>query len=275
MPSNVVVPGDLYIGRGEVYIDRLDANRARTGERFVGNCTVFSISTQDETREKYSSAEATAPLLKSVNVRRTPEILIALDEYNMENLALAFMGTSNATFAQTGASASNVVVPTGRVKQGYWFPLESPSGTPRRGTVAEPLSALTVETSPGAVAKVLGTDYEVDLVSGRVYVKPGGGITDGEALQVDFTYPTLSSTDAPYVIAGVSNFIEAYVRVKTKQAAGPSMEAEIWLASLSPDGEVPFIGDDFGEFRLRGRVLADTTSHPTEPYFRVYRTAAT
>lgn len=273
-PIDVVNAGDLYIGRAEVYVDVLDANRARQGEMFLGDTPGFGFSIADEVRDKYSSAEATAPLIKSVNVRRTPEASLILDEFNPQTLRLAFMGTAGY-FAQTGAAATNVVVPVARVKQGYWFPLESPAGTARRGTVAEPLSGVVVETSPGAVAKVLNVDYKLDLVSGRVYVIPGGGIADGEPLQVDFTYPTLSSTDAPYVQIGTQNVIEAYLRLKSKQATGPSMEMEIWLASLTPDGEVPFIGDDYAEFRIRARILGDTVNHATEPYGRIYEVAGT
>lgn len=272
-PINTVNPQDLYIGRAEVYIDVLDANRARTGERFLGDCPGFGFSIADELRDKYSSAEATAPLIKSVNVRRTPEATITLDEWNKENLALAFMGSAGF-FAQTGASKANYVPPTARVKQGYWFPLEDPTGTVRRGTVAEPLTAVVVTGPSATPVYALGTDYLVDLVSGRIYVIVGGAIADGAALEVDFTFPTLSGSDAPYLQIGTLNTIEAYIRLKSKQATGPSMEMEIWIASLTPDGDVTFIGDDYGEFNIRARVLADTVNHSTEPYGRVYELAA-
>lgn len=273
MSQDTVNPNDLYLGRGEVYFDRFDGSGARTGERFLGNCTVFEIQTTDEIREKYSSAEATAPLLKQVNVRRTPEISIEMDEWNKDTLELFFMGVQRNLLV-TGASAANYVPPAARVVKGRWFPLENPAGTPRRGTVAEPISAVVVTGPGGTPTYVLGTDYNVDLISGRVYVIPAGAITDGAALEVDFTYPTFTTTDAPYVEAGTSNFIEGFVRFKSRQATGPSMEVEVWKASITPDGPASLIGDDFASMRLRGRVLADTTGHPTEPFFRVYETAA-
>jgi hypothetical protein len=256
-----------------VYFDRYDANGLRTGERFLGNCTTFEIATADEIREKYSSAESTSPLLKQVPVRRTPEIAIVFNEWNQDNLELFFMGTAK-NLLQTGASAVNYVPPAARVVKGRWFPLEDPVGTVRRGTVAEPLSAIVVTGPAGAPVYVLNTDYKVDLVTGRIYVIPAGAIATGGALEVDFTFPTFTTTDAPYVEAGTSSFIEGFVRLKTKQAAGPSMEVEVWKASLTPDGAAGFIADDFGEFRMRGRVLADTVGHPTEPFYRVYETAA-
>jgi hypothetical protein len=251
-----------------VYVDRLDANRARTGERLVGICDSFSIQTSDEVRDKYDTTQATAPLIKSVNVRRTPEIRFALSEWNPENLELAFMGTK-ANFAQTGASKSNYVPPAGRVKKGYWFPLEDPAGTERRT-----VSAITVTGPSSSPTYVLGTDYLVDAVAGRIFVIPAGAIADGGSLEVDFTYATISGSSLPYVQGGVSNFIEAFVRVIGKPATGPTQEVQIWIASLSPDGEVSFFGDDYGEFPIRGRVLADSVNHPTEPLYRVLEVAA-
>jgi len=273
MSQDTVNAADLYVGRGEVYFDRYDANGARTGERFLGNCSAMEISIADETREKYSSAESTAPLLKQLNVRRTPEVSITLDEFNQDTLELFEMGTATGLVV-TGAAASNIVPPAGRVVKGRWLPLESPSGTPRRGTVALPITALNVTGPAGTPTYVLGTDYLADLVSGRIYIIPGGAIATGGALEIDFTYPTLTAAGAPYVQAGTSNFIEGFLRFKSKQAAGPSMEIEIWKVSINPDGGLALIGDDFAEFKLRGRVLADTVGHPTEPYFRHYETAA-
>jgi hypothetical protein len=274
MSQDTVNAGDLYLGRGEVYFDRFDASGLRTGERFLGNCTVFEISIADELREKYSSAEAGSPLLKQVNVRRTPEVAISLDEFNPDTLELFFMGTAKFLL-QTGASAANYVPPAARVVKGRWFPLENPAGTPVRGTVAEPLTAVVVTGPAATPVYVLNTDYKVDLISARIYVMPSGAIATGGALEVDFTYPTFTTVDAPYVEAATSSFIEGFLRFKSKQAAGPSMEVEVWKVSITPDGSTPLIGDDFGEFRIRGRVLADTIGHPTEPHFRVYETAAT
>lgn len=268
MAQNTANAADVYIGRGEVYVDRLDANRARTGERMVGVCDSFTISIGDELRDKYDTTLASAPLLKSVNVRRTPEISMLLSEWSPENLELAFMGTKT-NFAQTGSSTTNYVPPTARVKKGYWFPVESPAGTPRRS-----ISAVTVTGPSGMPVYAVTTDYLVDATSGRIYVVPSGSIADAASLEVDFTWATISGSTLPYVRGGVSNFIEAFVRVIGKPATGPTMECQVWIASLTPDGETDFFGDDYGEFRIRGRVLADEANHPGESNFVVFEVAA-
>jgi hypothetical protein len=268
MPSNVVVPGDILLGRGEVYIDRLDASGVKTGERFIGNCTTFEIKNEDETRDKYSSAEATAPLIKSVNTRRTPGISIVLNEINKENLALAFMG-DNSTYTQSGATVTDEAVPTTSIKKGYWFQLGG--AAPIRDIVATPV--IRSASGGGGTLYVLGTDYLVDQKRARVFVITAGAIPDAGPLFVTYTKNAIAGTALPTVRGGVSNFIEAFVRFVGTPATGPTWEVEVWKASLSPDGAVGFIADDYAEFTMNGKVLADTVGHPTEPFFRAYKVA--
>lgn len=264
MPSNVVTPDSIILGRGEVYFDRFNASGVKTGERFLGNCQSFEIGIEDEVRDKYSSAEASAPLIKSVNVRRTPRIQVVLDEYDEDNLALAFMG-DKADFLQTGASVMNEVPPTTSVKKGYWFQVGS-LALPRRQ-----ISAVTVTGPGGMPTYVNNTDYIIDAPRGRIFIVTAGAIANGASLEVDYTFATIAAAALPTVQAGISNFIEGFMRFVGKPGSGRIWEVEVWKASLNPDGNVPFIGDDFASFTMAGKVLADTTGHPTEPYFRAYK----
>jgi hypothetical protein len=238
----------------------------RSGERFLGNCESFELGIEDETREKYSSAEATSPLIKTVNVRRTPNLKIVLDEFDQDNLALAFMG-STADYIVTGASVVDEVPPTAVVKKGYWFVVGAvPATAPRRS-----LTAVSVKHTSGAPTYVAGTDYILDAVAGRIFIISAGAITDAQSLKVSYTYATFAAGALPTVKAGDSSFIEGFVRFVGKPASGATWEVEVWKASLSPDGVVPFIGDDFASLTLKGKLLADTSGHPTEPYFRAYK----
>jgi hypothetical protein len=268
-PLGTVNAGDLYIGSGKVTIDRLDAIRARTGERFVGNATAFSIGITDDVKEKYSSADAQRGLMKAVVTKRTPEIKLELDEQSNENLALFFMGTT-ASYVQTGATITNYVPPSARVRKGYSFPVEGPIGTPRRS-----ISAVNVSGPSSTPVYVAGTDYTVNAASGTIYVIPGGSIADAAALEVDFTYATIATSALEYVKGGASKFVEVYLKFEGDPTAGPVYTYEFWIVSLSPDGEMNLIGDDFASLKLKGKVLADTVNHPgDEQFFRAYRVAA-
>lgn len=246
---------NVMLGKGKVYFDRLDSSGDSTGERFLGNCTTFELSTSDELRDMYSSAEQSSPLLKSVNVRRTQEFNITLNEFTQENMALALMGDVSA-LAQ-GASSVTDEVKT-YVSQGVYYQ-----------TTYRNISAVVVEPSGGGAAWVLNTDYTVDATTGRIYVIVGGGIVAD--FQVDYTYGADTSVT---VRSGVDNLIEGFIRFIGDPAAGPVWECEIWKVSISPEGAVGFISDDYAEFTLKGKVLADSTNHADEPYFRLIKRAA-
>lgn len=269
MPSNTVVPTSIILGRGEVYFNRFDSVTAglKTGERFLGNCESFEIGIEDETRDKFSSAEATAPLIKTVNVRRTPNITIVLDEFDEDNLSLAFMG-DKSDYQQSAGTITDEAVPTTSIKKGYWFQL-APAGVLNRNIVATPV--IRSAAAGGGTLYVINVDYIVDAVRARIFVITAGAIPNAGPLFVTYTRVVLAAGALPTVQAGISPFIEGFLRFVGKPASGRILEVEVWDASLSPDGNVPFIGDDFANFTLKGKVLADTVGHPLEPYFRVYK----
>lgn len=260
------VQGDLLLlGRGKLYFDRFDANGNATGERFLGNCTRLESSTTDELREKYSSATQDSPLMKSVNVRRTQELAITLDEFDPENVALALMGEAGYLAAQTGGAIVDESV-TGKL--GKYVKLAN------RGTIASPLSGVVVTTDPAGTTYTVNDDYIVDAVTGRLYCVPGGAISDDEALLIDYTAPAIAATDIQKIIAGNKNTIEGFMRFIGDPAAGPIFEAEIWKVSINPDGAIGLISDEFAEFPLKGKILDDSANHPTEPLWRLLKLSA-
>lgn len=254
MSSSTVTPGSLYIGRGEVYFDRFDTNGNATGERFVGNATKFEITTNDDIRDKFSSAESTAPLLLSVNVRRTVEVSMEFDELDNPNVAIGLMGTETTLSQGSGTVAMGEVV-TARLDK--WVP-----------TAKRNISSLVVKNAAESVTYVLGTDYKQDLVTGRIFAITGGAITDAQTLHVGYSYGVVS---LPKVQAGTSNFINGKIRFISQPATGPQWEIEIWKVAIQPDGAIGFLADDYASIPVKARVLADTTNHPTEPYYQAIK----
>ncbi len=256
----------LLLGRGKLYFDRLNSSGAHTGERFLGNCTRLESTTTDDLREKYSSATHDSPLMKSVNVRRTQELAITLDEFDPENLALALMGETGYHATQAATPITNEVITA--VQPDRWYKLA------KRGTIALPISAVTVTGPSGSPTYTITTDYLVDLVSGRIYIVPGGTITAGSNIEVDYTPPSFAATTLPKVVAGTANTIEGFLRFIGDPAAGPVYECEIWHVSINPDGAVGLISDEFAEFPLKGKILDDSGVHPTEPLWRLLKLSA-
>jgi hypothetical protein len=254
MSSNVAAGGNLLLGHGEVYFDRLSAAGAKTGERFLGNVSSLSIAMNNETKEKYDSVTAAGNLLARVITRTTAELSLTLTEFTAKNLALFALGDDSSPITQTGAAVvaeslnGGIAIPS----TDAWYPLAF------RGSVASPLTAVTVKVA--ASTKTLGTDYLLDLVGGRVYIIAGGTIVAGTSVvTVDYTYPTLTagSTALDRVLAGTRADVTGLLRFIGVPAAGPKWEAIVWKVSFTPDGELALIADDFGEFKLKGAILAD------------------
>ena len=253
MSGKAVDGGNLLLGKGKVYFDRFDGAGARVGERFLGNVEELTINTTDNLVEKYSSADAEAGLIASVNTRRLAEFGMKLSEFDAENVALAMMGDT-ALQAQTGAAVTGEAIAD--VKQGYYYPL-----------LYRQVSLVTV-TDGASVTYDVTDDYEIDAVSGRIYIVPGGAITEASDIEVDYTYATISLQK---VTAGTAGTIDGYLRFIGDPAHGPVWELEVWHLQISPDGNIPMIGEDYASFGIKGKVIQEAAAHPSEPYFRAIK----
>lgn len=248
---------EVLLGRGKLYLDRLTAAFALTGERFIGNVSLFEVTPTVETIEKFSSATAAAPLIRRDPVRTSLEVRITGDHFSKENLALFFMG-DNSTLSQTTADITDEVIAS--VMADRWYP-----------TLYRAISAVVV-TGPSATPVYDVTDdYLVDAVEGRIYIVPGGAITPGTNIEVDYTYGTIALD----TVRGLtSSSVKCYVRFVGDPGAGPTDTVEIWRMSVAADGSLSFIGDDYAEWSITGAVESDAVNHPDEPYFRQLRVEA-
>jgi len=249
----------IYLGRGKLYLDRLTAAGVRTGGHFVGNCTTFQVTPNVEKIEMFSSTEKGAPLLASDVTRQRFELEARLHEFSKENLALALLGDT-ATLAQSaGGPVTNETLVA---KKDHYFQLGATEATKRRA-----VTSVVVTNVGGATVYVLNTDYKLDALRGEVYIMSTGAITEGQTLEVDYSFSAITTGDV--VRAGTFGSIDAFVRFIGDPKRGPAVEVEVWKCSFSPDAALGLISDEYGGITLKGNVLADPVNHPAEPSFRV------
>lgn len=246
----------IYKGAGKVYFDRFDASGAKTGQLFLGNTPTFELTPSPEDIKKYSSATKSADLIASDVIRTTLALRIVGDEFKKENLAMALFG-DNATLDQTGASVTDESI-TG-VLQDRFYDLSKRS-----------VSNVVVTGTGGTPTYVAGTDYYVDTVAGRIYIIVGGAITDGTDILVDFDYATIS---LPTVRGMNQSAVKGSIRFIGDPQRGPTVDIEIWRASMRADGALGFISDEYASITLVGDVESDANNHPNEPHFRLIEVA--
>ena len=249
---------NVLLGRGKLYGDRLSLVNGiyvRTGEIDLGNCTAFEITPKADVKEKYESMDANSSLYQRAVIRQTHSIKITGDEFALFNVANVLMGNTGQLTA-TGSTVSAEALTTAPIL-GAYYP-----------TKHRNISSVTLHD--GASTKVLGTDYTVDAVSGRIYIVPTGSILPTDTLTVDYTY---SSYTLNYVEGGNQPSVDMYIRFKGAPVKGPTFEGEFWHVQFTPSGNLGFIVDDFGNWTIEGMCLLDNNLSPDGSLYRLLQTA--
>lgn len=244
---------NLLLGKGQLFFDRFDANGVSTGRVHMGNIDTFEITTSDDNVEKYSAMSAGAPLYKRVNRKRTVTCRVTGDEFNADNLALMIMG-SKSVLAQAATPVVDEALAPATVPGAYYK-------TAKLG----PISAVTMEF--GGVAGVLNTDYAIiNADVGLVRVLPGTALTG--AVTISYT-PTAYTDEVTVVSGGDSGIVQGSLLFIGDPSAGPKVMVEVWSVSVTPDGALGLISEDFAQLSLNMAVQADEAGHPDSPLYNV------
>ena len=73
-------PDNLYVGKGEIYLDRFDDDGNKTGELHLGNCRSLAITFDDDVIESFNHMDSEAGLYKRTIRRRIPNLAIVGEE---------------------------------------------------------------------------------------------------------------------------------------------------------------------------------------------------
>lgn len=256
-----VLAGDFnYVGAGHVLVDRFDADGNRTGYRHLRNVDSLSIATTVDKIKKKSAMTGTRSTLAEVVIGTEGLVTLVLSEYDPENLALAFRG-STAEFTQNAdPGLSDQPINGGAaLKFDVWYDLGK-----------EMLSDVVI--NQGASPLTLTTDYLLDAEAGMVLILSAGGgaeaVTtwDGDAGAIASI--VVSGLNAGKIL-GALRFLSA-----SDQAHGPRYKVDIHKVELAPDGELGFISEEFGSFTLKGEAQKDTAQPVGEEFFTVRKLVA-
>jgi hypothetical protein len=236
-------PDNYMLGAGEVLFDRFDAAGLSTGYRHLGNATAFGGATSVEKLPHKSSMSGARTTDKEVVIGSEHELTIVLEEFDPENLALALLGEVS-TFSQ---DAGNITA--GEINGGLalnfdrWYSLGKRDVS---SVVIDQGGALTVDD-----------DYVLNAELGLVKILSTGAgaeaVTtwDGDCGAISSDLVTALSVSK---IEGRLKYFSA-----SDQASGPRYEIDVHKVNLSPEGEVPFIGETWANFTLKGKAQKDIT----------------
>lgn len=88
-----------------------------------------------------------------------------------------------------------------------------------------------------------------------------------------FLLGTLQGENTVYGLMGTN--IEYACRFVSDNPIGPNQTWDFWKLTLSPNGAMQLIGEEWMSMSFTGEGLADTGGHPSSPYFTVVTSEAT
>ncbi|VBB05570.1 Hypothetical protein LUCI_0780 [Lucifera butyrica] len=128
-----------------------------------------------------------------------------------------------------------------------------------------------ISVTPAMTEYTAGTDFKTNSVLCR-----GGLISIPETSRIpDATDVLVSYTKAagafPKVAAATVGSVEGFMLFLGDPTKGPAYNGEFWHVSVTPNGDVALIGEDFAGFDITVTVLDDRENHPNEPLHRLIK----
>jgi hypothetical protein len=240
-----------FLGAGDVYIERFDTNtQAYLNPQGPYESDKFQIKATTKLEEMTGRGRETyGQVLASVAVPQPTEFEISIAEVNRESMTLALLG-STAAFTQAAATVSDENV---TAALGQWKKLTKHSLA---------TSSVVVTNAAASTTYVEGTDYKINYGMGWFFAIPGGAITEGQSLKVDYTASVISGTR----IRGVTN---SQLRARfhfdgINMADGARCWVECYEAVISSSAAFDFLAAKFNTVPLTGRL--NTPVGKTEPF---------
>ena len=221
------------IPRGRVFFNPINnATDEYLGEIYLGNCPSFGISIETEKAEHYSSETGLREKDASVVLEVKRSGSLTCDNMSMSNVAL-FLSGSTGTITQVAGTVTDESI---KVLPGRYYQLGLAPATP---VGARNVTGVLVKSGVGATTYVAGTDYNLDLETGRVQIIEGGAIVAGK---VQFGYtPVAASFES--VKSGGKSELQGALRVVSDNATGGNRDWYLPKVTLTPSGDLALIAE--------------------------------
>lgn len=241
---------NYVVGRGKLYFDKfLAGTKTVSGtERYLGNAPEISLTQSEETLDHYASTGGVNVKDASVSLQNDMSGSFTLDDIMSENLALWFRGEAqmNAVAAVVGGTTTVAAAVLGTYVQ-----LGLTAGNPLG---ARNVSNVTAVKNPGGAntAVAAAGNFEVDAATGRVFIlEDAAGIAADD--EIEFTFDAALGTED--IVIGSGETAEGRLVFIADNPAGDNRDYVWPYVKLSPDGDLPLIGDDWQAMSFSFEVL--------------------
>lgn len=220
---------NIVLGSGQLYLALIDKSGRRGGFRYFGDTPGFSIQVTTERTTVYGSDGPTKYKLVDKVIQTDLNGSFTARDISDENIEL-FIGGQASTVSQLQKTGESEMITS--VQPGLWYII----GAGAHLTGVRNITNVTVsDTAQQPQAFALGTDYEVDLQRGRVYIVKGGAIAASTDIKVSFDTPANQRSQIR-TTETVGRTVALHYLAHNSE--GENRDILLPYAELSPDGEV-------------------------------------
>lgn len=224
-----------FIGKGPIYI----RERGSSGGMFpIGNCSVFSISFDEESKQQKDFTVEGGGNANSLTSVSAVTGQMTVHDYSSANLALFLRGIE-------GVQSAGSVVDEAHASSGVdgeFIPFDHLVDKSAPG-----VSVKKTDDSPLAET----TDYVVE--NNGIIVVGSGGI-DNTGVKISYTKDVAETMEA---LTAAGKEFELYFNGLNEAQGGSLFTARAHRVKFSPAQDLNFIGDEFGEMTADFEILSD------------------
>ena len=252
---------NYHLGGGKLLISELDSSGLPGAYRHLGNTSELTSSVESEVLDHYSALGTLRVKDASVVTQVTSNLSFVLDEVgDFDNLALFFSGSAEVyTNPAIAGVADAVLIADGAVVVNRWYPLFT--GASKSAPAFSPTATndLTLSSTNGTpVVLVEDTDYEVDNVSGTIFLKSTAAtlqiITDSDGVTFTLTADALAPTVDRVTMLSANQKIVALRFVGENAQDNEQVIYDFWRVVLSANGDMPLISEDWSGMPMQGNA---------------------
>lgn len=242
------------LGRGELHFGIFKTGtQVADGERYIGNTPAFALTFETNELPHYNSDHGIREKDDSVTLEVNRTGSFQTDDVSGDNLAMAFFGTT-ATITVGASTVTDEAF--NNVHKDRYYQLGTNATHPggARGLVVHtaPSTNVVVKNDAGSpTTYVEGTDYEVDLLAGRVYIKPTGNIAEGTNLRISYK---IGVSTRERILSG-SKPVEGTLRLLADNPVGKNRDVFMPWVKLTPNGDVALKGEEWMTIGFNIEVL--------------------
>lgn len=229
---------NLTVGKGRLYFDQfLNNTNTSQGFRYFGSTPTMTITRTVTSLDHYDSEEGTKQKDDAIDLQTDVGGKFTCDDIRSDNLAMWFGGIKqNVTQTATNGSALTEAI---TVLPDHYYQLGVTAQIPEGLRALDPTGANFTATLAPSTVLVAGTDFDVDVTTGFVYIYPSVTVNAGGV--VTFTYKLAAETadvviEQGYTITGALKFISANPKGLQRDYLYPKV-------LLRPDADFALKGD--------------------------------